>query len=108
MKFDKVLCDVPCSGLGIIRRKPDIKLKKVDPDSLIDIQSAILRNGADYLRPGGELVYSTCTIDPRENEGVTGSFLKEHRGYERVFEQTLYPDTDMSDGFYICKMIKKV
>ncbi len=108
LQFDKVLCDVPCSGLGIIRRKPDIKLKKVDPDSLINIQSAILRNGADYLRPGGELVYSTCTIDPSENEGVTGSFLKEHRGYERVFEQTLYPDTDMSDGFYICKMIKKV
>lgn len=106
--FDRVLCDVPCSGLGIIRRKPDIKLGAQDHGSLMRLQSRILENGALYLKPGGTLVYSTCTIYPGENGGVTGAFLESHPGYKRTYEKTFYPDTDGSDGFYICKIEKQV
>lgn len=106
-KADRVLCDVPCSGLGIVRRKPDIKLCRSDISLLPDIQRAILENGARYLKPGGVLVYSTCTLLKRENEGITSAFLGEHSNFERVYEKTYYPDADDSDGFYICKMIKK-
>lgn len=106
-KADRVLCDVPCSGLGIIRRKPDIKLCRNDIGELIPIQKKILENGAKYLKNGGVLVYSTCTLLRRENEAVTGDFLKEHSNFVKVYEKIYYPDTDNSDGFYICKMIKK-
>ena len=78
-RFDAVLVDAPCSGLGIIRKKPDVRYKK--PDDLFAlpvIQRAILDNAARYVRPGGTLVYSTCTILPEENEEVTDGFLAEH------------------------------
>lgn len=104
---DRVLCDVPCSGTGIIRRKPDIKLCRTDISALPPIQRAILENGARYLKSGGVLVYSTCTLLKRENEGITSAFLDENAGFERIFEKTYFPDTDNSDGFYICKMRKK-
>lgn len=103
---DKVLCDVPCSGWGIIRRKPDIKLNKIEDDTLIPIQKAILNNGAEYVKNGGELMYSTCTVNPSENEGVTDEFLKAHPNFKKVYERTFYPGEDNTDGFYICKMIK--
>ena len=82
--FDAVLVDAPCSGLGIIRKKPDIRYKK--PDDLFAlpvIQRAILDNAARYVRPGGTLVYSTCTILPEENEEVTDGFLAEHPDFVR-------------------------
>lgn len=106
-KADRVLCDVPCSGTGIIRRKPDIKLCRTDISELPPIQSAVLENGARYLKSGGVLVYSTCTLLKRENEEITASFLEKNGGFERIFENTYFPDTDNSDGFYICKMRKK-
>lgn len=102
---DRVLCDVPCSGLGIIRRKPDIKLGRTDIEALPALQSAILKNGAGYVKPGGVLVYSTCTINRAENEGVTDAFL-EGGGFRKLYEKTYMPDTDGTDGFYICKMEK--
>lgn len=101
---DKILCDVPCSGLGIIRRKPDIKWNKGDTNELRDIQKKILENSAEYLKHGGEIVYSTCTIDRRENEEITSAFLKNHADFEKISEKTYYPNTDGTDGFYICKM----
>lgn len=101
---DKILCDVPCSGLGIIRRKPDIKWNKDDTNELRDIQKKILENAAEYLKHGGEIVYSTCTIDHRENEDITSEFLKNHSDFEKLSEKTYYPHTDGTDGFYICKM----
>ncbi len=104
---DCVLCDVPCSGWGIIRRKPDIKLSHTDLDNLYEIQSAILDNGARYLKKGGTLVYSTCTINKFENEERINSFLEENDNFEKLFEKTFYPDQDNSDGFYICRLIKK-
>lgn len=105
-KFDRVLCDVPCSGLGIIRRKPDIKLGRTQISDLYDIQRAILENGSKYLKSGGTLVYSTCTINKAENEGITDKFLEREKTFVKLYEKTYLPDTDGSDGFYICAMKK--
>ena len=77
--FDLVLCDVPCSGLGIIRKKPDIRYK--DPKQLAGlpaVQTAILENASNYVSPGGALLYATCTVLPEENESVTDDFLARH------------------------------
>ena len=111
-KADKVLCDVPCSGFGIIRRKPEIKYKdKNEADSLPEIQYSILANGAEYVKVGGRLLYSTCTLSKAENEGVTERFLKENKDFEpayfnfnneKVHNLTLMPHKNKSDGFYIC------
>ena len=105
-RFDRVLCDVPCSGLGIIRRKPDIKLGRNDISGLYDLQRRILDNGAEYAKPGGKLVYSTCTINKAENEGIIGGFLERHGNFEKTYEKTFYPDTDGTDGFYVCRLEK--
>ena len=117
---DVVLCDVPCSGLGIIRKKPEIRYK--DPaelENLPALQAKILRNCAQYVRPGGTLVYSTCTILQRENEDVVRAFLAENpsfaaapwehpvcgaRAYGMV---TLLPPVHDTDGFFIAKMQRK-
>lgn len=113
--FDVVLVDAPCSGLGIIRKKPDTRYKK--PDDLFTlpmIQSAILDNAASYVRPGGTLIYSTCTILPEENEQVVVSFLADHPEFEQddftlpngetMSQLTLWPQRHNTDGFYICRM----
>lgn len=115
--FDVVLVDAPCSGLGIIRKKPDTRYKKADDlFTLPVVQAAILDNAAAYVRPGGVLVYSTCTILPEENEQVTDAFLAEHPDFFResfVLPQpvgetggqlTLWPQRHGTDGFYICRM----
>lgn len=121
---DKILADVPCSGLGIIRRKPDIKLNRESIDELPKIQYNILKNAAGYLKCGGELVYSTCTIEKDENEAVIERFLDNNRDFERVDITellpeklrketarkgyiTLYPNVDGTDGFFIAK-VKRV
>ncbi len=104
---DKVLCDVPCSGWGIIRRKPDIKLSHTDLDELYEIQRKIIRNGAEYVKKGGSLVYSTCTVNKNENEKVIYDFLKENNDFEKVYEKTYYPHIDGCDGFFICRLDKK-
>ena len=119
-KADKVLADVPCSGLGIIRRKPDIKWNKDDIEALPEIQYQILKNAASYLKPSGELVYSTCTILKRENEDVVMRFLEENKDFELSRVElpgklgrenkgyiTLYPNIDGTDGFFICKIKRK-
>ena len=117
--FDTVLVDAPCSGLGIIRKKPDTRYKKLDDlFALPVIQAAILENAARYVRPGGTLVYSTCTILPVENEEVTTAFLAEHPGFsvvpfslpqpvgETAGRLTLWPQRHGTDGFYICRMTR--
>lgn len=103
---DKILCDVPCTGTGIIRRKPDIKYTRVNDGSITDIQKKILDNASQYLKSGGELVYSTCSIEKEENEGITGEFLLNNTGFEKIYEKTMYPNIDGCDGFYICKIRK--
>ncbi len=103
---DRVLCDVPCSGTGIIRRKPDIKWNRKEGDNFYPIQKKILENASRYLKKGGVLVYSTCSIERNENENVTSSFLDENKNFERLYEKTYYPNVDGTDGFYICKIKK--
>ena len=119
--FDRVLVDAPCSGLGVIRKKPDIRYK--DPEPLKDlpqVQRAILDNAARYVKPGGVLVYSTCTLLRRENEGVALGFLAEHPDFRaegfrlpeyvgdaRTGMLTLWPHRQGTDGFFICKMRKE-
>ena len=113
--FDVVLCDVPCSGLGIIRKKPDIRYKDLSSlAGLPEIQRAILANASRYVKPGGVLVYSTCTVLPEENEAVTDAFLREYAGFSyETFELpflraegriTLWPQRHGTDGFYIAKL----
>lgn len=117
--FDVVLCDVPCSGLGVIRKKPEIRYK--DPQALKGlpaVQRAILENACRYVRPGGVLLYSTCTILPEENEGVSDAFLAGHPEFAAVpftlhegweapeGKLTLWPQRHGTDGFYLCKMSK--
>lgn len=115
--FDTVLVDAPCSGLGIIRKKPDTRYKKADDlFTLPVVQAAILDNAAAYVRPGGILIYSTCTVLPEENEQVTDAFLAEHPEFFRESfvlprpvgetggQLTLWPQRHGTDGFYICRM----
>lgn len=106
-KADRVLCDVPCSGWGIIRRKPDIKLSHTELDELYEIQKKILVNGSKYVKHGGALVYSTCTINKEENENTIKAFLENNIEFEKTYEKTYYPHKDNSDGFYICRLNRK-
>lgn len=116
-KADRVLCDAPCSGLGVIGKKPDIKYKDLsDVDRLPEIQYDVLCGAAKYVKEGGVLVYSTCTLNPLENFEVCRRFLSEHREFslcpfsygdsECDGSLTLLPSVHKTDGFYICKMIK--
>ena len=118
--FDRVLVDAPCSGLGVIRKKPDIRYKDAAPlAGLPQVQSAILDNAASYVKPGGVLVYSTWTILERENRDVTDAFLSAHPEFHREAlslpgpageipegQITLWPQVHGTDGFYICKLRK--
>lgn len=101
---DSVIVDVPCSGLGVIRRKPEIKLRvsREEIGDLAALQLRILENARRYLKPGGRLAYSTCTISQPENRGVIEGFLKKNRDFFIVEEKQLLPHIDSSDGFYFC------
>lgn len=115
-KADAVLCDVPCSGLGIISKKPDIRYKnKEDIERLPDIQREILCQSAKYVKPGGILVYSTCTLRKAENEDVVEYFLNNNKEFElctKAFDgkgmKTFFPHTDGTDGFFASRFIRKV
>ncbi|MEE0929114.1 MAG: 16S rRNA (cytosine(967)-C(5))-methyltransferase RsmB [Acutalibacteraceae bacterium] len=99
--FDRIICDVPCSGLGVIRRKPDIKYKPRDSfEELVQIQRQILKNADNYLETGGTLLYSTCTLNKAENRENVDWFLENHPGYSLVVDKTFSPDTNDTDGFY--------
>ncbi|MBQ3865415.1 MAG: 16S rRNA (cytosine(967)-C(5))-methyltransferase RsmB [Clostridia bacterium] len=108
-KADKVLCDVPCTGYGVIAKKPDIRLKGRDEGrDLPEIQGAILRAGAKALRPGGRLVYATCTLNKRENEEVTARFLEENDSFYALSEpETILPRAGENDGFFTAVLEKK-
>ena len=97
---------MPCSGWGIIRRKPDIKLSHTDLCELYDIQAKILDNGAKYVKIGGCIVYSTCTVNKRENEEIISEFLSKNKNFEKTYEKTFYPNIDGCDGFYVCRLNK--
>jgi 16S rRNA (cytosine967-C5)-methyltransferase len=105
---DRVLCDVPCSGLGVLGRKPEIKYRKeFDFTDLINTQKQIIDNLSQYVKKGGALVYSTCTVNPAENTEVTSYFLDNHPGFKKEKEICLDPVDTGTDGFYICKLIRE-
>ena len=112
-KADRVLCDVPCSGLGVIRRKPEIKYKKLEEFAgLPDIQYQILETSAGYVKPGGTLVYSTCTLSKAENNDVAERFAAAHPEFAPIVQpvpfagaagdsmRTYCPDENGGDGFF--------
>ncbi len=105
-KADKVLVDAPCSGLGVMRRKPEIKYKKYTGEMkrLPDLQLAILSASSKYVKKGGVLIYSTCTINTYENERVVKDFIRKNPSFKIVEEKLYLPNVDNVDGFYICKM----
>lgn len=118
--FDLVITDVPCSGLGIIRKKPDIRYKDPDPlEGLPAIQRDILSNAARYVRPGGVLLYATCTLLRRENEDVVEWFIEKDKNFTlETFTLpgqieapegmvTLWPHRQGTDGFFIAKLRRK-
>lgn len=105
--FDKIICDVPCSGFGVIRRKPDIKYKPVnDFDELIATQKAILNLASNYLKKGGKILYSTCTLHKSENDDVVNEFLENHKDYKLNYIHTFLPQTDGTDGFFAAVLEK--
>ena len=125
-KCDRVLCDVPCSGLGVIAKKPEIRHKDLTESARLPaIQAAILEASAEYLKPGGVLVYSTCTVLPAENQDVVTAFLAAHPEFEPydfsfpakdaivsdVLSEggmvTLLPDRNRTDGFFIARLRRK-
>ncbi len=124
-KFDKILLDVPCLGIGVLKRKPDIKWqkKKEDVKEISEIQYKILENCTKYLKPKGELVYSTCSILKEENENLIKRFLQKNKEFklekienieEEFFKKYLKNEQFLqvyqnkkTDGFFICKLLKK-
>ncbi len=112
-KADRVLCDVPCSGLGVIAKKPDLRHKNLEEISkLPDIQYAILQNASKFVKPNGYLIYSTCTLNKEENENNIYRFLKNNPNFEPSSENMPFGKTEISffpeqydtDGFYIAKL----
>ena len=124
--YDRVICDVPCSGLGVIKRKPEIlyRLTEEHISNLLILQAKILTTGLNYLKKGGTLLYSTCTLNPDENMGVVDSVIKQHNNIELVpielpfqlktqhkemksGQLFLDPIQDDCDGFFMAKITKK-
>ena len=108
-KADRVIVDAPCSALGLIRRKPEIKYKEWDHKLAVDLmrtQLDILKAAAEYLKPGGTLVYCTCTLDRGENEDVVKRFLQFDKTFTKEDDFILLPHINHTNGFYICKMKK--
>jgi len=107
--FDRVLADVPCSGLGVIRRKPDIRVNKseLSNEELVKIQRKILSNAARYVKKGGKLMYSTCTVNRLENEDAVKEFTENNKEYVLLEERQLLPHTDNTDGFYYAVFERK-
>lgn len=119
--FDRVICDVPCSGLGIIRKKPDIRYKSErDVEKLPELQLELLQSAAKCVKNGGKLLYSTCTWRKEENEGVVEAFLAKHPEFSpKDFDlpndlgrseggmMTFWSEKNDRDGFYVCIMERK-
>ncbi len=107
-KADKVLIDAPCSGLGVIRRKADLRWKKSFEEiaELPKLQAEILASAAKAVKKGGTLIYSTCTIIRRENEDIVENFLKNNKNFKIVKMKKFLPHIDGTDGFFIAKLVR--
>ena len=107
-KADKILCDVPCAGLGVIRRKPEIKYKDFEfVDKLCELQYNILENSALYLKEKGVIMYSTCSLSNKENTEICKRFLEEHKDFKDGGMVTLFPRENHSDGFFYAMLIRE-
>lgn len=108
-KFDSVLCDVPCSGIGVRYSKPDTLINRQESDipELCQIQQKILENASKYVKVGGKLVYSTCTIFREENQRVVERFLDAHENFELDKELAIIPGINGNDGFYLARLVRK-
>lgn len=105
---DKILCDVVCSGFGIIRRKPEIRYKDLDDiKDLPNIQYEILSVSSKYLKRGGRIIYSTCTLNKQENEKVVERFLNENDDFNLIEQKTIFPNEELGDGFFWALMERK-
>ena len=116
---DRVICDAPCSGLGVLGKKPDLRYKDLSSVAeLPALQLDILTASAKYLKVGGEMIYSTCTLNPEENERVVENFISNNTGFELVpFKVgtlsadggmfTLLPHVHGTDGFFMAKITRK-
>lgn len=104
---DKILCDVPCSGFGIIRRKPEIRYKNLDDiKELPQIQYDILNTSSRYLKNDGRIIYSTCTLNKKENEKVVERFLNNNINFKLINKITVFPSENGGDGFFYAIMEK--
>ncbi len=107
-KADKILCDVPCAGLGVIRRKPEIKYKDFTfVDKLCELQYNILENSALYLKEKGVIMYSTCSLSNKENVEICRRFLEEHKDFKNGGMVTSFPHEKGSDGFFYAILIRE-
>jgi 16S rRNA (cytosine967-C5)-methyltransferase len=104
--FDRVLVDAPCSNTGVLRRRVEARwrLKEADPERFQADQGALLHQAATWVRPGGRLVYSTCSLEPEENEAVVQAFLQSHPGFRGLRERALTPFRDAVDGAYAASL----
>ena len=107
--FDRVLVDAPCSGTGTLRRNPEIRWRLANDDipNFAAAQKQFLRNAAEVLKPGGRLVYSTCSVEREENEEVVADFLKTHTGFAQLKTLRTWPHREGSDGFFMAVLEHK-
>lgn len=106
---DVLIADLPCSGLGVLRKKTDIKyrMSEKQQEELAALQRDILNVVCRYVKPGGTLIYSTCTIHKAENEDNVNWFVKEHPQYELLEMKQMFPEETLGDGFFIAKLMRK-
>ena len=106
--FDRILVDAPCSGYGVLKRKNDIKvhMEPSDMDEIIPLQASILESVSSLVKKEGILVYSTCTLNKKENEKQVEKFLKNHEEYTLLEMRTIFPYEYHSDGFFMAKFKK--
>ena len=106
-KFDRILLDAPCSNTGVMRRRVDLRyrIRAEEIERLRETQLLMLRQAAPRLRSEGTLVYSTCSLEPEENNGVVTQFLAEHKGFKLISERQLLPFDNNVDGAYVAKMV---
>lgn len=108
--FDRILLDVPCSNSGVMRRRIDVRWRLQDEEfaALAETQRNIIESALRFLKPGGTLVYSTCSIDPEENQSVIKAVLEAHPDLEMIESRLVFPPKDQTDGAYAARLVKKV
>ena len=107
--YDKILIDAPCSNTGVLRRRVDLRwrIKAQEIARLRQVQSDLLNNAARMLKPGGVLIYSTCSLEPEENEDLVAEFLKSNGGFKMASQRALLPFAENVDGAFVAKLVRR-